>query len=633
MGTLASRSIFAAVFVFLSGPLVLEAGAIEEQEHQALPVLHEFCFDCHGEGSKKGGVALDKLGKDKPADRKAWHAVWTNLDAHLMPPSDKPQPTPQQRALLQDWIERGALGLDPENPDPGRVTIRRLNREEYRNTVRDLTGVDFAVQEHFPPDDTGYGFDTIGDVLSLSPIHMEKYLEAAQSIVEKAFNPETNGRRAIFPEGPPPGDPAALQIYLRGTIRFFADRALRRPVDEPTLDRLCGMAAAEGAFPSGVKRAMVALLASPRFIFRAELQPEPNNPERVVPLDEYALASRLSYFLWSSMPDPELLALAGKGQLRAQLHPQVERMLQDPRSNRFVRNFVGQWLQSRDVEAVPIQARVVLGLQKQEDGDKVFSSKLRSAMREETERLFQHILRNKLPAEELFTANYGFLNQTLAAFYGIRGVKGTDFQKVDFPEGTHRRGVLGQGTFLVVTSNPTRTSPVKRGQFVLENLLGAPAPPPPPNIPPLESGGKAGKKSMRQLMELHRADALCASCHARMDPIGLALEAFNAIGQYRFEGEGAPIDTAGQLVTGEKFNNAEELIELLGTTRKHDFYRCLSEKLLTYAIGRGLESSDIPNVKKLVGAMEAQGGKLSALLQAVVESAPFQKRRGTGEGR
>jgi hypothetical protein len=460
---------------------------------------------------------------------------------------------------------------------------------------------------------------------------MEKYLEAAESIVEKAFIPENGTGRAIFPEGPLPGDAAALAVYMKGMIRLFADRALRRPVDEATLDRLCALAEAEGSFALGLKRAMVAVLASPRFIFRAEVQPEPNNSGRVVLLDEYALASRLSYFLWSSAPDTELLSLAGKGQLRARLQTQVERMLLDGRSLRFVRNFVGQWLQSRDVEAVPIQARVVLGLQKNEDGEKIFSFKLRSAMREETERLFHHVLRNKLPAEELFTAKYGFLNETLAAFYGVRGVKGSGFQKVDFPEGTHRSGVLGQGTFLVVTSNPTRTSPVKRGQFVLENLLGAPAPPPPPNIPPLEAAGKAGKKSMRQLMELHRSDALCASCHARMDPIGLALEGFNAIGQYRDSGDAVPIDTAGQLATGEKFNNVDELIQLLGTTRKHDFYRCLSEKLLTYAIGRGLEASDIPNVKGLVAAMESKGGSLSALLQAVVESAPFQKRRGAGD--
>jgi hypothetical protein len=626
-----SLPICAALCLFLPALGVANTTEVAERERLALPLLREFCFDCHGEGSKKGGVALDKLGKDKPADRKSWHSVWSNLDAQLMPPSDQPQPTPQQRALLQDWIVRGALGLDPTNPDPGRVTVRRLNREEYRNTVRDLTGVEFAVQEHFPPDDTGYGFDTIGDVLNLSPIHLEKYMEAAQRIVDRVFTPENSVRRAIFAEGPPPGDAAALEVYLRGTVRSFADRALRRPVDEATLDRLCALAAAEGSFSSGVKRAMVALLASPRFLFRAELQPEPNNPGRAVPLDEYALASRLSYFLWSSTPDPELLSLAGRGELRKQLQPQVERLLQDWRSARFVRNFVGQWLQSRDVEAVPIQARVVLGLHKKDDGEKIFSSKLRAAMREETERLFQHVLRNRLPAEELFTANYAFLNQTLAAFYGIRGVKGDDLKRVDFPEGTPRRGLLGQGTFLVVTSNPTRTSPVKRGQFVLENLLGAPAPPPPPNIPPLEGAGKVGKMSMRQLMELHRADALCASCHARMDPIGLALEDFNAIGQYRHAGEGEPIDTAGQLVTGEKFANVEELIQLLGTTRKHDFYRCLSEKLLTYAIGRGLEASDIPNVQGLVAAMEAQGGSLTALVQAVVESAPFQKRRGSGD--
>jgi hypothetical protein len=304
-------------------------------------------------------------------------------------------------------------------------------------------------------------------------------------------------------------------------------------------------------------------------------------------------------------------------------------MLQDPRSSRFVRNFVGQWLQSRDVEAVPIQARVVLGLQKHDDGEKIFSAKLRASMREETERLFQHVLVSGLPVEELLTANYGFLNETLAAFYGIRGVKGGDFRKTEFPEGTQRKGLLGQGTFLVVTSNPTRTSPVKRGQFVLENLLGAPAPPPPPNIPPLETGGKSGKKTMRQLMELHRADALCASCHARMDPIGLALEEFNAIGQYRYPADGLPLDTAGRLVTGEPFHNLEELIGLFATSRKHDFYRCLAEKMLTYAIGRGMEASDIPTIRGLVQATEGEGGSLRALLLAVVESAPFQKRRGS----
>jgi hypothetical protein len=625
------RSQCAAALVLLSTALSTEANDRGNQTHDPSPLLREFCFDCHGEGSKKGGIALDQLGSVKPADRKAWHAVWSNLDAQLMPPANKPQPTAQQRALLQEWVERGALGLDPAQPDPGRVTVRRLNREEYRNTVRDLTGVEFAVQEHFPPDDTGYGFDTIGDVLNLSPIHLEKYLEAAQTIVDRAFTPENAVRKTIFPEGPPPGEPAAFRAYLKGTIRLFADRAFRRPVDEPTLERLCAIADAEASFAEGVKRAMVALLASPRFIFRAEIQPEPNNPGRVVPLDEYALASRLSYFLWSSMPDPELLALAGRGELRTRLRPQLERMLNDGRSNRFVRHFVGQWLQSRDVETVPIQPRVVLGIKKQDDGDKIFSPKLRAAMREETERLFEHVLRKKLPAEELLTANYGFLNQTLAAFYGIQGVKGADFQRVEFPEGVTRRGVLGQGTFLVVTSNPTRTSPVKRGQFVLDNLLGAPAPPPPPNIPPLAGGDKLGKKSMRELMELHRSDALCASCHARMDPIGLALEDFNAIGQYRYPEQGALIDTAGQLVTGEKFQNLGELIGLLGSSRKHDFYRCLSEKLLTYAIGRGLEASDIPNIRKIVASAESQGGSLYSLLVAVVESEPFQKRRGNTE--
>lgn len=604
------------------------APATHALEAEALPLLREYCYDCHGEGSKKGGVALDKLGKNPAEDQKVWLSVWRNLDAQLMPPSDKPRPSAEQRALLERWVEQGALKLDPANPDPGRVTIRRLNREEYRNTVRDLTGVDFVVQDHFPADDTGYGFDVIGDVLNLSPLHLEKYLSAARTIVDNAFSAAGSLRKPLLPEGPVAPGPQARAEYERGMIRSLSERILRRPVDEPTLEKLCALAAAEDSPEEGVKQAVNVLLASPRFLFRAEVQPEPNNAGKIVPIDEYALASRLSYFLWSSTPDWELLDLARRNQLRANLRPQIERMLKDVRSNRLARNFVGQWLQTRDVETVPIQPRVILGVKKGDEGEKAFSARLRELMRQESEMLFLHVLKEQRPAEELFTARYAFLNQQLAAFYDIRGVKHKDLQKVDLPADSRRQGILTQGTFLVVTSNPTRTSPVKRGQFVLENLLGAPAPPPPPNIPPLEATTKGTRKSMRELMELHRADALCASCHARMDPIGLALENFNAMGQYRDELDHGPLDTSGQLVTGEKFNNVTELIELLGTSRKHDFYRCLSEKLLTYAIGRGLEAYDIPTINRLVAAMEADGGKLSTLLNAAIESAPFQMRRG-----
>jgi hypothetical protein len=285
-------------------------------------------------------------------------------------------------------------------------------------------------------------------------------------------------------------------------------------------------------------------------------------------------------------------------------------------------------LQTRDTEIVPIQANVVLALKKGEGAEKVFSQKVREAMKEETEALFRHVLREKLPAEELLSANYTFANQTLAAFYGLPALKGAEMRKVPLPPESNRQGLLGHGSFLLVTSNPTRTSPVKRGLFVLENLLGAPTPPPPPDIPPLEGAKHKANMSMRELMVAHRADPLCASCHKRMDPIGLALENFNAVGLYRDQEGGAPIDSAGQLVTGETFSNTKELIQILVTARKNDFYRCLTEKLLTYALGRGLEAGDIPHVNRVMEAVKSEEGRLNALVLAVTESVPFQKTRG-----
>jgi hypothetical protein len=616
----------------LSLSLSLLLGTTRAQTAEPNPELpqafQEFCFDCHGEGSKKGNVSLDQLNASTPEERrKLWFSVWRNLDAELMPPRGKPRPSSTQRTALQAWIESSALGLDPKQPDPGSVTIRRLNREEYRYTIHDLTGVDYPVQERFPPDDTGYGFDTIGDVLNLSPIHLEKYIEAAKEIVSSALSSSNPMRAQLVPEGPPPSDPRERTAYAKEIIRVFARKALRRPVDKAFLERLCGLAEKAGDFDTGLRQAFSAILASPRFLFRAELQaPEPS-PAGTVPLDEFALASRLSYFLWNSLPDNELYTLAEKGQLRTLLAQQVSRMLADPKTERFSQNFVGQWLQTRDAEAVPIQAKVILGVQKSEQAEKIFPFKLRNAMRKETQMLFLHILQKGLPAEELITAHYSFLSGPLAAFYGIPNVSGSQFRMVTLPAEIHRRGILGHGSFLLLTSNPTRTSPVKRGQFLLENILGTPAPPPPPNIPPLEEKSNGKTLGMREMMELHRSDALCASCHARMDPLGLALEQFNALGQYRPTVDNKTPDVSGQLITGEKFQTLDELIQILATSRRHDYYRCLSEKMLIYALGRGLEPEDIPHLKHLMQTLETQNGSMISLVQAIVNSTPFQYSR------
>ena len=611
-------------------------------EKTVRPTLQEYCFDCHGEGSKKGGVSLDAspLPPSAPSenDRKLWFAVWKNLNAQLMPPSDKPQPGREKIEAVQRWIEQSVFNLHPNQPDPGRVTVRRLNRSEYRNTIRDLTGVDFAVLDHFPNDDTGYGFDTIGEVLSLSPLLFEKYLDAAQAILSSAWKaPAPGSFFGSVPLGPHSPDPATRRSVALEQIRRFASRAFRRPPPPESMDRLVKIyEAAERlpgvSFESALSEALSAILCSPRFLFRSELQPNPDDPRHIQPLDEFALASRLSYFLWNTTPDWQLLQKATDHSLRSHLHAEVDRLIDDPRFHQFVSSFVGQWLQTQDVESVALNPVIVLKIRDFEEAQRTFNPALRHAMRLETETFFEHLVRQNRPATELLNARYTFVNDALAKFYGLPKVAGKQMRQVDLPGDFPRSGVLGHGSFLVVTSNPTRTSPVKRGQFVLENLLGAPSPPPPPNIPPLEETSKSQKTlSMRALMELHRKDALCSSCHARMDPIGLALEDFNAAGQFAPPPPGSEQDRAGVLITGESFQNVRELADLLANRRTRDFYWCVSEKLLTYALGRGVEPYDLPTLRSLVSALEKGPATFRQLLHLVVDSAPFQKRRGNGQ--
>jgi len=628
------------------------------------PILFEYCYDCHGDGMRRGNVDFDRYGTEAElkADHDLWLAVLKNVRAGLMPPRNRPQPTVADLAALDDWIKGEAFGIDEENPDPGRVTLRRLNRVEYRNTIRDLMGIDYNTLEEFPPDDTGYGFDTVGDVLTISPLLLEKYLQAAEAIVAEAVptaawvvpeqtlggnrfrsagpargdrltSPTRNYERFFFSGEPPEGE-AERRVYARELLERFAGRAFRRPVDERTLGRLTGLAEAiytdaEHSFEEGVRRAMVAVLASPRFLFRFEETAPAQPGDPYPPLDEYALASRLSYFLWSSMPDPELFDLAARGELRRDLAAQVDRLLADGRSEAFVENFAGQWLQARDVEGVSINARAVLrreGSNRRFD----FDRSLRLSMRRETELYFGHVLRENRSVVELLDSDYTFLNQELAEFYGVQRVEGREMRRVTLPPDSPRGGVLTQGTVLTVTSNPTRTSPVKRGMFILENILGTPPPPAPPGIPELEEIAKefGGREpTLREMMQAHRDNPLCASCHQRMDPLGLAFENFNALGIWRETERGQPIDATGELITGEAFQGIQDLKRILAEDRRLDFYRCLTEKLLTYALGRGLEYPDVQSVDRIVDRLQAQGGRSSALLLGVIESRPFQHRR------
>ena len=835
--------------------------------HQSIqPLLTEYCSDCHADGAKKGGVDFDIFKSDDALlNHELWSKVLKNVRAGLMPPEKKPRPSAEERAKLEQWIKYSAFGIDPQNPDPGRVTVRRLNRVEYRNTIRDLMGFDFKVEEELPPDDTGYGFDNIGDVLSISPLLLEKYMQAAEVIVagavprvtrmvaEKAvpgaefrqaegkatgerltyyeaakvghrFKAEQAGSyrlalevevlgqfdfdpgkcRAVFKaddrelwqqefgwqagkkfkfefeekwaagehrltlelhpltpveqkknsldlritsvrvQGPteekhwvrpknfelfftqdPPESAVARRAYAREVLGRFVQRAYRRPVEERTLAKL--VAIAEGGyaqpgkrFEDGIAQALVPVLASPRFLFRVEdveaavagaklgapvsdpasgggsnapgrkpalqfmgkagvrVNGASNHQPVTVSaslLDEYALASRLSYFLWSTMPDDELFRLAERHELRRNLDAQVKRMLADRRAEAFIQNFVGQWLQVRDVEGIDINAFVVLARDSGEESDfnkrrqrfqelnaipdeqktpeqkaelqqmaetrrrrqnnrnKVeLDRDLRRALREETEMSFGYVMRENRSVLELLDANYTFLNERLAKHYALTNlnITGPEMRRVELPAGSPRGGVITHGSALIVTSNPTRTSPVKRGLFILDNILGVPPPPPPPDIPALEEAEKdlqGRQPTLKEVLALHRKDALCSSCHNRMDPLGLALENFNALGMWRDTERKQPIEASGKLITGETFQDIREVKRVLATTHRLDFYRCLTEKMLTYALGRGVEYYDVEAMDRIVAQMDKDQGRFSALLTGIIESAPFQKRR------
>jgi len=807
---------------------VSAADQVEKQFRERIqPILEDYCGACHGNGMKKGALALDELTSDQTRlrDVDLWWAVLKNVRAGVMPPAGKPRPSDSERRLLEDWIKYGAFGIEPTSSDPGRVTVRRLNRVEYRNTIRDLMGVDYDTNVEFPPDDSGHGFDNIADVLTLSPLLLEKYLAAAKSIVAQvvpmvpsvvaetkiagqrfrragaggnqkedegplslsyyepatvtstfhaehpgryqlvldlaayekttfgsdynkcrvvfradgqelfrqecsrqenqpfhcqldlnwsagkhelafALEPLTPGARRLrsltiridwvsvrgpwerqfrirpanysrfFPSDVPAGAPER-RLYASSLLRAFARKAFRRPVDEVTVNRLAALAEREYSqegrtFEAGIAQAMAAVLASPMFLFREE-GIEESSRDRYPLIDEYALASRLSYFLWSSMPDAELFRLAAEHTLRKNLSTQLKRMLADPRSGEFIRHFVGQWLQARDIETVPIKAFAVVHRDQPSDPDadryrarlqelnrrfpgaltdqekkelnevraaffKSFrrfradelNDELRQAMRRETEMLVDRIVRQDRSLRELLVSDYTFLNERLAKHYGIDGVEGDQMRLVALPPQSPRGGVLTQGTVLAVTSNPDRTSPVKRGLFILDNILGIPPPPPPPNIPLLEEAAKqvAGRTpTLRETLKLHRNRPSCSACHNRMDPLGLALENFNALGRWRELDQGNPVDSTGRLITGESFSSVQELKRILADAHSRDFFRCLSEKMLTYALGRGLDYHDVETVDTLVNRIERENGRAGALISAIVESTQFQRCR------
>ncbi len=586
------------------------------------PLLAKYCTKCHGGKRPKGEVTLDtfKTEEDARQQPKLWEKVALNLRSGEMPPSGRPRPVAAEADRLLAWIETQVVQVDcTKGRDPGRVTLRRLNRAEYKNTIRDLVGIDFKPADDFPTDDVGYGFDNIGDVLSLSPLLLEKYLAAAEQIAAEAFkNPAIRARVFL----PALGFGKKKVEAVRAVIAGFATRAYRRPVTADEVTRLFRFVklALDNGDPGekGLQLAIQATLVSPHFLFRVERTPRTKGTLTAFAVTEHELASRLSYFLWSSMPDEELFRLARAGKLRTgdTLERQVKRMLADPKARALTENFAGQWLQIRNLKTATPDPGTYRG----------FDEALRSAMARETELFFEAIVKEDRSVLDFLDADFTFVNERLARHYGLPGVKGSEFRRVSL-QGQERRGVLTHASILTVTSNPTRTSPVKRGKWILENILNAPPPPPPPDVPELEEKQAELRGTLRQRMEQHRTNVLCASCHQRMDPLGFGFENFDGVGAWRTHEGKFPIDASGVLPGGQKFKGPRELVAIL-KAREGDFRRCLAEKMLTYALGRGLEAYDRCALDDIGAAVVRGQNRFSSLVLAVVKSDPFQKRKG-----
>ncbi|MDB6154616.1 MAG: Protein of unknown function (DUF1587)/Protein of unknown function (DUF1592)/Protein of unknown, partial [Chthoniobacteraceae bacterium] len=529
----------------------------------------------------------------------------------------KKQPADEERARLVSWISQTLdhPDLSKVPKDPGKQGLHRLSRLEYNNTLRDLLGVDTHPADQFPPDSGGGGgFDNNADTLFIPPVLIEKYFEAAADALAAA-KPER-----LFSQRPT----AELDESgaARASLSQFATRGFRRPVQEEELARLmrCYDAARQRgeSWEDAMRLSCRVVLISSQFLFRIE--PESEGAVEPYPVEVYALASRLSYFLWSSMPDEELLRAAGDGTLQKApvLEAQVVRMLADPKAHALAENFASQWLRTKELRTVVEPAR---------DKFPQFTPELRDAFYSEPVEFFHALLSKNEALTDCLNADYTFANETLAKFYGIEGVTGNEMRRVTLTD-KNRGGILGMAGVLTLTSYPRRTSPVLRGKWVMEEVLGTPPPPPPPLVNTQKIGGERAQDGLtfRQRLEEHRADPACAGCHARMDPLGFGLENFDALGAWRTKVGDLPVDASGQMVTGEKFTGPVELKALL-MARKDEFTRALTERMLSYALGRGIESYDWLSVRTISAAVAADGYRAQRLVLEIARSFPFQYRR------
>jgi hypothetical protein len=726
------------------------------------PILSKTCSGCHNASLMSGDVNLMPYldAGTVLTDRAAWEKITQKIESGEMPPKGIPRPPQDQIDTLVKFIHGEFDKADAAvKPDPGRVIAKRLNRNEYRNTIRDLLAVDFRAERDFPTDDSGYGFDNIGEILTVSPVLMEKYMDAAEVIASRAMGAdplpkkpleivndlkfktvrrldystvETSQRidydgeyiirfgfpgeraadakpvkmgfymdgklldtleietkpsklvyfdpfslaetRLYLPEGdhvfraaflnddyvskftsdkeaynvktnkwisqitfvgPFPAkvekasrkkilicDPASGQACVEKIVANLAHHAYRRPATKSEvagLMKFVSLAKSEKlSTEQGIQLALEAMLVSPEFLFRIERDPNPIDPDKTHRLSDVELATRLSYFLWSSMPDDELLGLAESGKLSepATLETQVKRMMADKKAAAFADNFAGQWLEVRNLDSItPDPAKFP-----------AWGPELKEELRTETRMFFQYVLTENRPISEFVNAKYTFLNEPLAKYYGIAGVKGPDFRKVDLTT-DQRGGVLTQGAVLAVSSYPNRTSPTIRGRYILNNILGTPPPPPPPDVPPLDDSKVGSEVSIRKQLEAHRSNPVCASCHSKMDVLGFGLENYDAVGKWRTMDGKFPVDVGGTMPGGKAFATAAEMRTVLLDSMPVVAH-CLTEKVMTYALGRGMEPYDNRALEQISKSLAADGYRFQTLINEVVKSLPFQSRRG-----
>ncbi len=604
---------------------ILESNPKKTSEYREFEFIKRYCLECHSGEKPKASLDLSRFDSmDKIlSEALLWDDILIRLSQGDMPPKEADLPTLNERSEFLNWVESSLQKAACQSgPHAGPAVLRRLNRAEYSASVRDLLDIHFDAGEALPSDGSGgEGFDNASETLFISPIHAEKYMDAAHVAVEYAFADPRSLRRFLVAE---PDEKTSPEVAARRVIEDFLPRAFRRSIPESEiLEYLALFHAAYKADPSfmvAIRLTLQAVLISPKFLFIAE---EPNFDSKPHKVTDHELASRLSYFLWGSLPDDELLKAADEGNLSDSriLQEQFKRMLGSQNSRKvrnFSQNFVEQWLGTR-----------ALGREfKPDKSIRGYDSELEGGMKYEPVFFFHEILTENRSLLDLLKADYTYVNRRLARHYRIKGEFREQPKRVQLTDENRRGGLLSMAAVLAVSSYPHRTSPVLRGKWILETILGDPPPPPPPNVPELEeSASSVSSESLRQRLELHRQNVACAQCHDRIDPLGFGLENYGVLGRWRDKYEGHTVDARGALPDGTTFSGPAELkLALLG--RKDQFVRHLTKKMLGYALGRGLTYYDYCAVNSIVDKLRANDYKSHHLLFGIIQSVPFRFKAG-----